>query len=95
MPMPVCAPHATANDAQLERALADQRRRRLADAEPAVVRGNVEHQEAELAGLLEQASHHARRLRLDRVDVRQHLAAHEILGGGGDLLSPRVRGLRR
>ncbi len=71
---------------ELERALADQRRAGLADAEAAVVGGDVEHQKAELAGLLEQAAHHARRLRLDRVDVRQHLAPHEVLRGGGDLL---------
>ena len=46
--------------------------------------GNVEHQKAERPRLLEQRAHEARRLRLDRVHLRQDIAADEALGDVGN-----------
>jgi hypothetical protein len=55
--------------------LGHQQRRGLVEAEAAVDLWDVDHVEAQLAGLAEQLAHHAGRLGLDVLVVREDLAA--------------------
>ena len=61
-------------------ALGDEHRRRLVEPEPAVPLGDVDHEEPELAGTPEERGHQPLFLGLDLVELRQHLAADEVLG---------------
>ena len=75
--MVVCAPWATANDAW-RISLANQRADDQAEVGAAILLGHVDHQQALLAGLLDQRRHHARLLMLDLlVRFGTHLALDE------------------
>jgi hypothetical protein len=73
--MPVCAPAETLKEAHRAPPLGDEQRGCLAKAESAVAFRNVDHEEAQLAGALEQRRHHAILSRLNVVQARKHLTA--------------------
>ena len=59
--------------------------RRLVEPEPAVLRRDVDHEQAELARLAQQLGHEAGLLRLDLRDAREDLAVGELPRGARDL----------
>jgi hypothetical protein len=61
--------------------LGDQQRRGLVEPQTRQSLWDVHHVEAELTGLAEQLAHHAGRLGLDVLVVRQDLALHEVERG--------------
>src|SRR5439155_20365162 len=58
--------------------LGDEHRRRLVGAEPAVLLGDVDGEEAELAGLAEELRHEARLLRFDPLRAGDDLVLREL-----------------